>query len=273
MAFLTDRQTCADLEIFEEKRVKKKSIFKFFDRTISHGGKDELLDMFQCPLTDSKSIRERQCLIKYVYSAKLSLPIDRFLLDFIESYLLLSNKPTHVSRFNAWHKYLKYWLRPTNEYYIIQRGIQYTIEILQELYVAVTENSEQKKPDLLAQQFNFIAESIRNTELRRIIGFNTKKKINALNRERFDHIFRFCEYEKLKDILSIVYQIDAFQAVAETMCEHGLVFPEISENKEIEIKGLYHLFLKDAVKTTSKSARIVICFLSRAPTWQVNLLF
>jgi DNA mismatch repair ATPase MutS len=118
---------------------------------------------------------------------------------------------------------------------------------LQELYACVTEKSEQKRPDLLEQQFNFIADSIRNSELRKIIGFNTKKKINAMNRERFDYFFRSCEYEKLKDILQIVYQIDAYRAVAETMTELGLVFPEISDKKEIEITGLYHPFLKDAV--------------------------
>jgi DNA mismatch repair ATPase MutS len=118
---------------------------------------------------------------------------------------------------------------------------------LQELYACVTDNSVQERPDLLEQQFIFIADSIRNTELRRIIGFNTKKKITAMNRERFDYIFRSCEYEKLKDILEIVYQIDAYRAVAETMTELGLVFPDISESKEIEITGLYHPFMKDAV--------------------------
>ena len=245
-SFLMDRQTFADLEIFEGRGVKN-SIFKFFDRAISHGGKEELLDMFYCPLSDSKAILERQGLIAYIYSDRLSFSIDRYLLDFIESYLLLSNKPVKVSRFNAWHKYLKYQFQPTNEYYIVQRGIRYVIEFLQELYAAGTEKNEQKLPDLLEKQFIFIANSIRNTELRRIIGFDTKKKINALDRERFDYIFRFCEYENLKDILQIVYRIDAFRAVAETMCELGLVFPEITDSKEIEITGLYHPFVKDAV--------------------------
>jgi len=245
-SFLMDRQTFADLEIFDRKGIKK-SLFKFFDRAISHGGKEELLDMFYCPLSDTKTIQERQGLIAYIHSGKLFISIDRYLLDFIESYLLLSNKPVEASRFNAWHKNLKYWIRPTNEFYIIRRGIQYIIEFLQGLYAVVTEKTEHKRPDLLEQQFDFIEESIRCTGLRRIIGFNTKKKINAMNRERFDYIFRNLEYEKLKDILQIVYKMDAFRAVAGTMDELGLVFPEISDSKEIEITGLYHPFLKDAV--------------------------
>ena len=245
-SFLMDRQTFADLEIFEGKGVKK-SIYKFFDRAISHGGKEELLDMFYCPMSDPKAIRERQELIAYIRSGKLSISIDRYLLDFIESYLLLSNKPVKISRLNAWHKYLKYKFFPTNEYYIIQRGIQYIVEFLQELHAFVTEKPEHKIPDLLEQKFNFIADSIQGTKLRKIIGFNTKKKMNAMDRERFDCIFRQFEYEKLKDILQIVYQIDAFRAVAETMTELGLVFPEMSESKEIEIKGLYHPFVDDAV--------------------------
>jgi DNA mismatch repair ATPase MutS len=246
MAFLMDRQTFADLEIFEAKEVKK-TVLKIFDRVISHGGKEELLDMFHYPLSDFQKIRERQEVIRYVHSEKLSFSIDRYLLDFIEHYLFLSNKPVKVSRFNAWHKYLKYQLQPTNEYYIIQRGIQYVIEFLQELYSSVTEKSEQKLPDWLEQQFSFIAESIRDTELKRIIGFNTKKKIDAMNRERFDYIFRFCEHDRLKKILQTLYQIDAFQAVADITTETEFVFPEITEEKTIEIVGLYHPFVKDAV--------------------------
>ena len=245
MSFLIDNQTFADLEIFGGK--KSRSIFKIFDRAISHGGQEDLLNMFRSPLSDIKKIRERQELINYIYREKLFIPIDKYLLDFIESYLFLSNKPVIVSRINAWHKALKYQLNPTNEYYMIQRGIVYIIELLQELYSFVTENTGQNRPQLLEQQFIFIADSIRNTELRRIIGFNTKKKINAINRERFDHIFRFCEYERLKDILQFLYQIDAFQAVADTMVKFKFVFPEIVDGKAVEITGLYHPFVKNAI--------------------------
>ena len=76
--------------------------------------------MFYSPLSDLKAIQERQELIDYLYREKLSVSINRHLLDFIESYLLLYDKPVKVSRFDAWHKYLKYQLKPTNEYFIIQ---------------------------------------------------------------------------------------------------------------------------------------------------------
>jgi DNA mismatch repair ATPase MutS len=246
MAFLIDKQTFADLEIFEGREVKK-TIFKFFDRSISSGGKEELLGMFRFPLTDITRIRERQDAIHYVYNEKLSFFIDKYLLDFIEYYLLLGNKPVMVSRFNAWHKFFRYQLQPTNEYFLIQRGIKYLIEFLQALHSFATENSKQKLPDLLEQQFMFITDSIRNTELQKVIGFNTKKRISAIDREKFDYIFRFCEYERLKDILQIVYQIDAFQAVAVTTTEFGFVFPEIIESKTVEITKLYHPFIKDAI--------------------------
>jgi len=117
---------------------------------------------------------------------------------------------------------------------------------LQDLYSYVIEDSEQNRPSLLEQMFVFIAESIRNTELRRIIGYNAKK-INTMDREQFDYVFRYCEYDRLKDILKIVYQIDAFQAVAGTAVELGLAFPELSESKAIEITGLHHLFVENAV--------------------------
>jgi len=250
MAFIMDKQTFVDLEIFEAK-ASNNTIFKFFDRAISHGGREELLDMFYCPLSDIKEIRERQELIRYVYKERLSVSIDKYLLDFIELYLQQC-RPEKISRLDAWHKALKYMLKPTTEYYIIQRGLKHVIEFLQELYSYATENSEQNYPQLLKQQFIFIAESIRTSELRHIIGFNTEKKISVMNRERFDYIFRYCENKRLKNILKKVYQIDAFQAVAKTKAELGLVFPEILESKTIEITGLYHPFVKNPVANNVK---------------------
>jgi len=243
MAFIIDKQTFADLEIFEGK----KNISNFFVRPSSYGGRKELLDMFNYPLSDIKKIRERQETIYYIHREKLNIPINPFLLDFIESYLLLENKPVKISRIDAWHKALKYWLQPTNEYYLIKQGIVYLIEFLQELYSFVTDISGQDRPILLEQQYKFIADSIRNTELSRIIAVNKKKKINAMDRERFDYIFRYYEYERLKKIFKIIYQIDAIQAVADTTTKFSLVFPEITENNVIDITGLYHPFVKGAV--------------------------
>ena len=245
-SFVMDRQTFVDLEIFESRGVNK-SIFKLFNRVITSAGKKELIDMFNYPLSDINKIKERQELIKYVNKEFFPITIDPFLLDFIDFYLLLSDKPTTVSWLNAWHNTFKNWLKPTNEYYLIKRGVGYLIEFLQELYSFIMENSEQNLPDLLKQQFIFITDSIQNTELNRIIGFNTKKKINVLEIERFDYIFRYSEFDRLKKILQILYQIDAFLAVAKTMTELGLVFPEISKSKTIEITGLYHPFVKEAV--------------------------
>ena len=245
MAFIIDRQTFDDLEIFNEKG--KKSVFHFFDKAISHGGKEYLRDMFKHPLSDFKEISERQESIHYIYRKGLSFNINKYVLSYIEYYLSLGNKPVRVSRFNAWHKALKYWLRPTNEYYLVQRGIKYVVEFLQELFSFVTGEVEQNVPYLLGKQMIFIADTIQNTQLRRIIGFKVKKKIGAMGVERFDHIFRFCEYDRLNDILRIIYKWDAFQAVADTTAELGLVFPKIMENNAIEITGLYHPFVRNAV--------------------------
>ncbi len=242
MAFVMDRQTFADLEIFEGGK-SKKSVFKLFNATVSRGGKQELLDMFRNPLSDLKSIQERQELIHYINKERSTFTIDKYLLDFIESYLLIGNKPNKVSRFNAWHKSLKYQIQPTNERYIIQRSIVYIIDFLQELYAYATENAEENRP----KYFQLIEETIRDTELNQVLGFNTKKKIKAIDIERFDYIFRYGQYDRLKDMLQVVYQIDAFQAVGIAISKYNFVFPEISDQQEIQINGLYHPFLEEPI--------------------------
>jgi len=251
MAYLIDKQTLDDLEIVDTKGVKS-SIFNFFDKTITHGGREELLDMFYDPLSDIKRIKERQELISYIHKEELPITIDKYLFEFIELYLQLSNIPSKVSKLDAWHKAFKYLLKPTTEYYIIKRGIKNVIEFLQELYSFAIEISEKNFPNLLEQQFISIAENIKNSELKKIIGFNTKKRISVLNQERFDHIFRYSENDRLRKILKILYRFDAFRAVAEAKEELRFVFPELINSKTIEINGLYHPFLKNAVKSDVK---------------------
>ena len=246
MEFIIDKQTFADLEICDPKGINN-SIFKIFDKAITNEGRDALLDMFYFPLADEKRIRERQELINYIYKTELPISIDKYLFDFIEVYLQITNIPMKISPLEAWYKAVKYKLKPTTEYYIINRGIVTVIEFLQEIYSIASEITEKNYPNLLKQMFSFVAKSIENSELKKIIGFNTKKRTNVINREKFDYIFRFSANDRLKSILKIIYKIDAFQAVAKTKDELGLIFPEIIENKEIEITGLYHPFVKNAV--------------------------
>ena len=252
MAFIVDKQTFADLEILEAKGVKEPIFNLFNNKATSLGGKEVLLDMFYYPLSDINAIRKRQELIRYFCKEKSHFSIDKYLLYYIELYLQIGNRPQKVSRLEAWQKAAKYKIKPITEYYMIQQGVKYVIELLQEIYSYTTDYSVKNYPDLLKQHFVFIAKTIENTKLHQVIGFNTKKKIGVINREKFDYIFRNYEYERLKSILKIVYQIDAFQAVADTTAELGLVFPEMLESKTIEINGLYHPFVKNAVKNDIK---------------------
>ena len=117
MAFVVDRQTFDDLEILDRKGAKK-SLFRFFDRAITHGGREALLDMFYAHFSDIQQIRERQEVVRFVSKEKISLSKDKYLFSFIELYLETINKPVIVSRFDAWHKALKYRLKPSTDYYI-----------------------------------------------------------------------------------------------------------------------------------------------------------
>ena len=119
-------------------------------------------------------------------------------------------------------------LQPINENYIIKRSIEYVLGFLQELYSFVTDDSAKNLPNLLSQQYQFIEELIRNSELRRIIGFNTKQKISVTDREQFDYIFRYKEYDRLKRILQTVYLLEAFQVAATVAAELGLVLSGFS---------------------------------------------
>jgi len=120
--------------------------------------------------------------------------------------------------------------------------------LLKRLYTFVTKDAEkEQQPALLKKYINYIEESISLNEFSRLITISRKKRISPIDIERLDYTFRYKEFDRLKKLLKIVYQIDAFQSVADTAYKLDMVFPEITENKEIEIAGLYHPFLDEAV--------------------------
>src|ERR1700740_1869894 len=152
MKFEIDNQTLNDLAIFQSGSGGD-SIFGIFNKTVTYGGAEKLREFFSTPFTDGAQISQRLNAIKYLQEKETDFVYDKGSCDFIEHYLKQGNKPTSISRIRSVEKWLAYRVKGNSEYYIIHRGIEYTLEVLENLFGFTQSNNLDELPELL-QQFH-----------------------------------------------------------------------------------------------------------------------
>jgi len=132
MNFELDKQTIKDLEIFGDRN-SNDSIFNFYNKTKTNGGKERLMYLMENPLSDLQQIQERSELIKYISSIKLDLKITPDQLGFIETYIRLNTLPLRNNVIDAFYQNLSYRIKPSNDYYLIQVGIRQLVYLIKHI--------------------------------------------------------------------------------------------------------------------------------------------
>ncbi len=248
MEFDADKQTLDDLEIFDAFK-RENSVFGIFNHTTTVGGKNRLIDMFSKPFTNIVHIQERVDGIRFFETEWHLLKWDRQSIDFVEYYLSQGNYPTRKkSYFSAVEDALMYKLKPTEEYYIIERGIGYLVGLLNQLRVFY-ENIGDDCPPLIKRYKDHFWQTFTKEEIVSISGAKSLTKIGISKIANYDYMFRYTHRDNVKAILDTVYEYDAFRAVEQTKKERGYVFPTFLSGSEtkVEITELYHPFLKHPI--------------------------
>lgn len=249
MSFEFDSQTLKDIEIF--KTVKSsKSVFDLFNFTRSLGGKNKLYDFLNSPLDNFDDIRQRVDAIAFFKNSKITVDIDKNSLDFIEHYLTLGNYPTQPpSRFTAIEKGFLNKLSPNNDYYIIERGVDYTLDLINSLYKLSLDLQEKGCPDLIEKNNEKISKLFSQDEYAAISEIKSLEKISAYKTAQYDYLFRYTHKAQINFLLDLMYEYDVFMSLSKAAEKYSLSFPEVSPEKNmIRIEGLFHPFLKDPVK-------------------------
>jgi len=168
MNFKIDKQTANDLELFEKSKGDS-SIFSLFNSTKSIGGKDELQRIFSVPFSDIDLIEKRIELIRFFQNSLATIEIDKNVLDLIEYYLSRKIDSSTFSLSQSYSKALKNMIWPSNEYYILQRGVKYLIKTLSDLYTFALTVSSQQIPDTVKK---FIKTILETTTVRLLLKQN-----------------------------------------------------------------------------------------------------
>ena len=263
MNFKIDKQTANDLELFEKSKGDS-SIFSLFNSTKSIGGKDELQRIFSVPFSDIDLIEKRIELIRFFQNSLATIEIDKNVLDLIEYYLSRKIDSSTFSLSQSYSKALKNMIWPSNEYYILQRGVKYLIKTLSDLYTFALTVSSQQIPDTVKKFIKTILETIENSSLKIVLNLKNKEKLYPHEYTNLNTIFRRNEISGVRKLLQTVYEIDVYTTIAVVSKNRGFTFPTFTkESNYLETKEIFHPFIEnpvanDFVLTSDKR----VCFIT-----------
>ncbi|AWW30909.1 hypothetical protein DN752_12655 [Echinicola strongylocentroti] len=263
MAFEIDPQTIRDLELFNEKP-DGKSIFSFFNRTQTFGGKLQLKGLMQSPLDNIEELQARKSIIGFFMEKEFPLSINSSQMDFIDHYFRVNKT---VLKHNALDGYFqRKFIRQNNknDQYLIETGIEKMIFLLIALTDALGKIPKVKVPVSLRQYFSLIQSYLDKPAIKTMLK-ELGPKPRKIQHYRYDYLFRDKYQLETQDLVKTVYLFDAFNAVAKTAKNHQLCLADYSESSEpqLTITQLFHPFLEKPVRNSiSTKSHQNICFLT-----------
>lgn len=259
MKFEVDKQTLKDLEIFDTVK-DGKSVFSLFNFTRCLGGRRKLYNFLLSPLADINEITERKDAIAFFHKHLPSgLKVDKNALDFSEYYIKHGDYPTKPpTKFGAIEKKIMSYINQTNEYYLIEKGVSSTVDLLNDIYKFSLSLAEILAKDeastLLSKKNKETLEIFSQAEYTEIIN---KKKIKAYDTAKFDYMFRYTHRKDISFFHNLVYEYDAFYAVTKSAAKYQLSYPDIRPQSEncLELEGLFHPFVEKGISNDVRFER------------------
>lgn len=260
--FDLDKQTIKDLEIFVDNQ-SANSISKFYNQTKTFGGRKFLFQIMQNPITDLEELKQRTELIGFLQKTGFEIKMNSKQLDFIEHYQRHNITPLRNNFVDAFFQNLSYRINPNNNYYIIKAGVQQLLYLFNQLIENAETLEGKALPVKLEMLWGKVTELIENPNFKML--YQSKLKIGFSELSKLDHLFRKKYKSELVQLLSAVYQLDAYISVAKVANEKHLVMPEYddTDSTALIIEDFYHPLLKDAVSYTIETNRTSnLCFLT-----------
>lgn len=255
MSFIIDKQTLDDLGIFGKNRGE--SVYNLFNSTQTRGGALLLEEMFRYPLSDAAAINKRSSLICFFCRQEVTFPFPSELFDTTEHYLSNTDNRSRLApggdtirqKFNS-------YLGSDTEYTQVHKGVLALIEIIRRLDQFIQESglpgdnvsytATVAGIRTLIDQFTWVASE-----------YGTKKLPYDKTAE-YDRLLRYESQSQLRQLLSFIYQLDVYIAVATVARKRGFVFAEAlpvdgntpTDGNSIKISGLCHPLLSSPVPNT-----------------------
>lgn len=263
--FGTDHQTLIDLNIFPQTKGNL-SIFDYYNSTKTKGGRDKLEEMMRIPLNDLDELNARISTLKYICNNPIECELDNEYLDFIEYYLNQNTPILKDSFLSSIESKISYTIKPSNEYYIIRRGLEYLknhLDILSNYLKAIDQSD---RPEFFNQLLFEVEGFTKSVKFKLFIN-SPKGKFTFRQINQFDYLIRSQKKKEIKRILQLTYQLDAYLSIAHASKIKELGFPILTKTPKVYLKidGFFHPFISSPVRndirlTDNKN----LCFVSGA---------
>jgi DNA mismatch repair ATPase MutS len=251
MSFNTDKQTLDDLNIIGKPGGD--SIYNIFNNTHTRGGADILEQMFLYPMGDAAAINTRSQIIQYFKSIKAQFPFKSELLSSTELYLGMTDDRTRLSHEkNTIGNKFTNLISADGDQKVIYKGISATIDILHDVndFLYKIKSSASETP--YRKDMEEISVLIADPDFEPLIKEKTSSKLSYAKMVDYDAILRFRFRNKIKKLLSYIYQLDVYISVAKIATERNFVFPKALDKElhTVILKGVYHPMVKKAIPNT-----------------------
>ena len=244
--FLVDDLTLKDLEL--DDLYGENSFLSKFEKPASKGGRFFLEKILRSPSQNIESLIYRRDAIKFIQECAGAINIDKKLVNFVDYYINSNDSLILANTVDSFVATVKNYFKASNSFYIIQTGIQHVIDFINYMSVLIEVFDRPDVPTHLSSLF-FEAESIMlRGDIARVVR-DFSRESSALNIGRYDTLFRKVLKGDIQNLLAIVYEIEAYEAIAKTAKNLNLQYPEYSSASQptVEFKGLFHPLLEQPV--------------------------
>ncbi|CAM3795566.1 DNA mismatch repair protein [Mucilaginibacter galii] len=248
MGFNTDKQTLDDLKILSKPGTD--SVYGLYNNTYTKGGADILEQMFLYPLSDAQAINNRSATIQYFKNIQAKFPFKTDLLDSAEIYMAMTDQRTKLRHDeNNIGRKIGNLISADGDYKVIYNGIIAIVTLLHTLNNFVKEIGSSAFNTPYDQDLAQMLALLTDPDISPLVALKRIDKLSHREIVDLDHLLRFTFGFKIKKLLSCIYQLDVYIAIAEVAFKLNYVFPVAltGEQYSVKLAGVYHPLVKNAL--------------------------
>mgnify|MGYP001228278048 CR=1 FL=1 len=244
MSFTTDKQTLDDLNIFGKHGGE--SIYNIFNRCATRGGAAVLEDMFRYPLSNKETINKRSGIIQFFAASKATFPFKSSDFDAVEPYLANTDERSQLTvNENFVARKITNMISIDSDTQLVYKGVESLVEVMKTAreFITSLSTNDHYHDDRAAML------SILNNPAFTAV-FDHKGKLSHTQTATFDVIFRFKHRTQIEKLLTLIYHLDVYIAIARVANERSFIFPKALPANQpflLKLEGVYHPQVKNAV--------------------------
>ncbi len=242
-----DPITRADLSLFHAE--ERNSAFHRLDFTRTDGGREELRQLFEEPLSHIPDIESRQQLIQSLLPILNNWPmqVTNGTLHAVEKWLEYPLDPVGENQISLSNLLYK-WLHPA-DHSMMRYSLPHLVDLAQACnqVLGLLEGSGHTAP--LLSDLRRLSQLLRNSPIKRLLSIDRKKTLPYLRSLELARLTRYVNRTEMLELLHVYYRLDAWYSVAKATQELKLTFPIFrkSTSPHLRIERLTHIQLEDPV--------------------------